>query len=183
MSWPPFVWLMLLPIVSSPFVYIVGRLLQRSLEGLEAHGGIPAARLGVHPGRKWRSNPVRWVSLAILLCTLVPLVFAGRELAQGTVAQFSYGIIALRFDGISFLLAAAVLSLGVLVSLFSGPYIGHEGGQEKYHALLNTMIGAMIGLGARRTCSTCGSGSRPRPWLPTCSLPITRSSRQASRLE
>ena len=39
------------------------------------------------------------------------------------------------------------LSLGVLVSLFSGPYIGHEGGQEKYHALLNAMIGAMLGLG------------------------------------
>jgi len=147
MSWPPFLWLMLLPIVSSPFVYIVGRLLQRSLEGLEARGGIPATRLGIHPGRKWRSNPVRWVSLAVLLCTLVPLVLAGRELAQGKVAQFSYGIIALRFDGISLLLAAAVLSLGVLVSLFSGPYIGHEGGQEKYHALLNTMIGAMIGLG------------------------------------
>ncbi len=33
------------------------------------------------------------------------------------------------------------------MSLFSGPYIGHESGQEKYHALLNAMIGAMLGLG------------------------------------
>lgn len=147
MQLPAFVWLMLLPIVSSPFVYIVGRLFQRTLEGPDASGGIPTTRLTGRTGRHWRSNPVRWISFAVLLCSIVPFVLAWRDLAGGSVARFSYGIISLRFDGISLLLAAAVLSLGVLVSLFSGPDIGHEGGQEKYHALLNTMIGAMIGLG------------------------------------
>ncbi len=147
MQWPAFVWLMLLPIVSSPFVYIVGRLFQRTLEGPAAGGGIPTTHLTGRTGRHWRSNPVRWISFAVLLFTFVPFVMAWRDLAQGNVAQFSYGIISLRFDGISLLLAAAVLFLGILVSLFSGPYIGHEGGQEKYHSLLNTMIGAMIGLG------------------------------------
>jgi multicomponent Na+:H+ antiporter subunit D len=147
MRWPAFVWLMLLPIVSSPVVYIIGRLLQRSLEGGAARGGIPSGRLGRHPGRHWGSNPVRWLSLLVLLATVWPFVLAWRDFSQGTVARFSYGMISLRFDGISLLLSAAVLFLGIAVSLFSGPYIGHEAGQEKYHALLNTMLGSMIGLG------------------------------------
>ncbi|MGA2764262.1 MAG: complex I subunit 5 family protein [Spirochaetia bacterium] len=147
MRWPFFVWLIALPVITSPLVYIIGRLLQRALEGSEARGAIPAALRAGHPGRTWKSNPVRWISFAVLLVTFGPFILAWRELAQGTVSQFTYGIISLRFDGISLLLAAAVLSLGLLVSLFSGPYIGHEGGQEKYHALLNTMVGAMIGLG------------------------------------
>ncbi|HET6485442.1 MAG TPA: proton-conducting transporter membrane subunit, partial [Spirochaetia bacterium] len=77
----------------------------------------------------------------------IPLALAWRDLAAGNAPHFTYGIIALRFDGVSLLLATVVLGLGLLVSLFSGPYIGHEGEQEKYHALLNTMVGAMIGLG------------------------------------
>ncbi len=147
MDWPYFVWLIALPIVSSPLVYLIGRILQRALEGLAARGGIPAALRTRGKGRDWRSNPVRWLGLAVLLVSIVPFVLAWQSLAQGNVETFTYGIIALRFDGISLLLAAAVLSLGVFVSLFSGPYIGREAGQEKYHSLLNTMLGAMIGLG------------------------------------
>jgi proton-translocating NADH-quinone oxidoreductase chain N len=147
MQWPAFVWLIAVPIVSSPLVYLVGRILQRALEGLEARGGIPASLRTRGRGRSWRSNPVRWIGLAVLAATVVPFVLAWKSLAQGNVQTLTYGIISLRFDGISLLLSAAVLSLGVLVSLFSGPYIGHEAGQEKYHALLNTMLGAMIGLG------------------------------------
>ena len=75
------------------------------------------------------------------------MVCAWRDLAAEPDLALTVGIIALKFDGISLLLSAAVLALGVLVSLFSGPYIGHESGQEKYHALLNAMIGAMLGLG------------------------------------
>jgi len=147
MHWPAFVWLILLPIASSPVVYIVGRLLQRSLEAAVGRRGMIAAQLPGLPRERWRSNPVRWLSFAVLAATFWPFILAWRELAQGTVAQFSYGMVSLRFDGISLLLTAAVLGLGTLVSLFSGPYIVYEGGQEKYHALLNTMIGAMIGLG------------------------------------
>jgi proton-translocating NADH-quinone oxidoreductase chain N len=147
MHWPAFMWLMLLPIVSSPVVYIIGRLLQRTLEGEAARSGIPSVRLGRHPGRPWASNPVRWLGLLVLLATAWPFILAWRELSQGTVARFTYGMISLHFDGISLLLSAAVLFLGIMVSLFSGPYIGHEAGQEKYHALLNTMLGSMIGLG------------------------------------
>lgn len=147
MRWPAFLWLMLLPIVTSPVVYIIGRVLQRSLEGGAARGGIPTARLRRASAKPWASNPVRWLSLIVLLAAVWPFILAWHDLSQGTVARFTYGVISLRFDGISLLLAAAVLLLGIIVSLFSGPYIGREAGQEKYHALLNTMLGAMIGLG------------------------------------
>ncbi|HVP17761.1 MAG TPA: proton-conducting transporter membrane subunit [Spirochaetia bacterium] len=159
MMWPSFVWLIALPIVTSPVVYLVGRLLQRALEGPAATGGIPAfgpfalemakaapAHSGSAP-RRWAANPVRWIGLVVLAASFIPLVQAWGELAQGRAAVFTYGVISLRFDGISLLLAAAVLTLGALVSLFSGAYIGADANQEKYHALLNIMVGAMIGLG------------------------------------
>jgi len=117
-------------------VYLVGRLFQRAKD---------AAALR-RPTRPWIANPVRWVGLAVLLASSVPLVMSWRELVSGASLTFSVGIISLRFDGISLLLSLAVLALGVMVSVFSGPYIGHEDGQEKYHALLNAMIGGMLGL-------------------------------------
>ncbi|HUJ73456.1 MAG TPA: proton-conducting transporter membrane subunit, partial [bacterium] len=125
-----------LPIITSPVVYLVGRLFQRAKD---------AAALR-RPTRPWIANPVRWVGLAVLLASSVPLVMSWRELVSGASLTFSVGIISLRFDGISLLLSLAVLALGVMVSVFSGPYIGHEDGQEKYHALLNAMIGGMLGL-------------------------------------
>jgi proton-translocating NADH-quinone oxidoreductase chain N len=136
-TWPSWIWMIALPIVTSPFVYLLGRLFQRARDASD----VKKTR------SPWRANPIRWVSLVILLGSCIPFISAWRELASGAALQFTVGIVALKFDGISLLLSAAVLVLGVLVSLFSGPYIGHESGQEKYHALLNAMIGAMLGLG------------------------------------
>ena len=147
MAWPSFVWLIALPIVTSPLVYLIGRLLQRALEGPAAAGGIPASARTGHAPRRWAANPVRWIGLAVLVATFIPLIQAWDEVSRGQTAVFTFGVVSLRFDGISLLLAAAVLGLGTLVSLFSGAYIGHDASQEKYHALLNAMIGAMIGLG------------------------------------
>lgn len=135
--WPSWIWMIALPIITSPFVYLLGRFFQRARDASDLRG----------PKSPWSANPVRWVSLAVLLASCVPFVAAWRELAAGASLELTVGIVALKFDGISLLLSAAVLVLGVLVSLFSGPYIGHESGQEKYHALLNAMIGAMLGLG------------------------------------
>jgi proton-translocating NADH-quinone oxidoreductase chain N len=126
-----------LPIITSPFVYLLGRLFQRARDASD----LKKTR------SPWRANPVRWLSLAVLLLSVVPFVAAWRDLADGRTLELTVGIVALKFDGMSLLLSAAVLVLGVLVSIFSGPYIGHESGQEKYHALLNAMIGAMLGLG------------------------------------
>ena len=127
------VWMIALPIVTSPFVYLLGKGFQRM------RGGAGKAPI--------KANPVRWVSFAVLLLSCLVLVDAWRGLAAGARLVMTFGFVSLRFDGISLLLSTAVLVLGLLVSLFSGPYIGHESGQEKYHALLNAMIGAMLGLG------------------------------------
>lgn len=143
MGWPNWVWMIALPIITSPLVYLCGRLFQRARDA----AGVRDAAGGRRAARPWKANPVRWISLAILLVSSAALVMAWRDLAAGASLSLSIGIIALKFDGISLLLSAAILALGVMVSLFSGPYIGHEDGQEKYHALLNAMIGAMVGLG------------------------------------
>jgi len=135
--WPSWVWMVALPIVTSPVVYLLGRLLQRRRDASERRG----------PRTPWRANPVRWVSLGIMVLTLVPFASAWSELAAGRTLEMTVGIIALKFDGVSLLLSAAVLVLGALVSMFSGPYVGRETGQEKFHALLNAMIGAMLGMG------------------------------------
>jgi proton-translocating NADH-quinone oxidoreductase chain N len=137
MMWPSWVLMIALPIVTSPLVYLAGRLMQRARDA-RALKRMPPARI---------ANPVRWFGLAAQLAACVPFVLAWKDLAAGADLSLTVGVIALHFDGISLLLSAAVLALGVLVSLFSGPYIGHETGQEKYHALLNAMIGAMLGLG------------------------------------
>jgi proton-translocating NADH-quinone oxidoreductase chain N len=151
MGWPSWIWLIAFPIVTSPLVYIAGRIVQRIIDERAARrrffASSPDPNRKQPAGRSWAANPIRWIGLAVLLLTCVPFAQAWRDLAAGNVPSFTYGIVSLRFDGIGLLLAAAVLILGILVSLFSGRYIGHEGGQEKYHALLNAMIGAMIGLG------------------------------------
>ena len=136
MGWPYWVWTIALPIITSPLVYLMGRLIQRARD----------ARAIRHGSRLLIANPVRWIGLAVLLGSCVPFVMAWRDIAGGAALSLSVGIVSLRFDGISLLLSAAILALGVMVSLFSGPYIGHESGQEKYYALLNAMTGAMLGL-------------------------------------
>jgi proton-translocating NADH-quinone oxidoreductase chain N len=132
-------------------VYLIGRFIQRGRDAARGDRDANLRKRGSaalrRAPRPWIANPVRWVGLAILVCSYVPLAAAWRDVAAGASLTFSVGIIALKFDGISLLLSVAVLSLGIMVSIFSGPYIGHEDGQEKYHALLNAMIGAMIGLG------------------------------------
>jgi len=135
--WPAWVWMIALPIVTSPVVYLLGRVFQRARDASEMR----------RPRGPWKANPVRWISFAIMLLTAAAYVAAWGELAAGRTLELTVGMIALRFDGVSLLLSAAVLALGVVVSLFSGRYVGREGGQEKYHALLGVMIGAMLGLG------------------------------------
>jgi proton-translocating NADH-quinone oxidoreductase chain N len=137
MEWVSWTWMIALPIVTAPLVYLIGRLVQRRRDSQSLRRGRPSRMV----------NPVRWIALVILLAACVPFVMAWRQLAAGASLTVSVGVIALKFDGVSLLLSAAILALGFMVSLFSGPYIGHESGQEKFHALLNAMIGAMLGLG------------------------------------
>jgi len=122
-------WLIALPPVLSPLVYLAGRLrFTRSDESA------------------LRNLIARWAGLAALALTWVPFVLAIRAFqAQGTIT-WTQGAISLRLDGLSLLLAALALTLSTLVALYSGPDLASVAGIGKYYALLVIMTGAMIGL-------------------------------------
>ncbi|MBP8947421.1 MAG: hypothetical protein KBG73_01170 [Candidatus Promineofilum sp.] len=133
MTLPPFVWLISWLILSAPFVYMIGR-------------------IDVITGR--RRGLARWLGL---LCLAVAWWAFGRALtdfysagAPELVSQATWtlGAITMRFDGLSLLLAALVLTLTTVILIYSGPYIGHSEGGEKHYALLLMVCGAIIGLGS-----------------------------------
>lgn len=116
------------PLISSPFVYLSGR--------LGAHESV------LHR----RSYVVRGFALLAILSAWVPFVRTLIAFSAGEAQEFMFESILLRVDGISLLVAGTVLTLGTLVILFSGPYMAGEVGEEKYYAMLLAMIGVMIGL-------------------------------------
>lgn len=116
------------PLISSPFVYLSGR--------LGAHEAV------LHR----RSYVVRGFALLAILSAWVPFVRTLIAFTAGEAQEFMFESILLRVDGISLLVAGTVLTLGTLVILFSGPYMAGEVGEEKYYAMLLAMIGVMIGL-------------------------------------
>ncbi|MGD0709387.1 MAG: proton-conducting transporter membrane subunit [Anaerolineaceae bacterium] len=124
-----FVWLVAFPLVMSPVIYLIGRI-----------GNLTAAE-------PKRSNPAKWVCLVVMLLTFVPFVDSVLAYQNSGAQVFTLGVINLRLDGISLLLAGAVLFLSCMVTLFSGPYMAGEENEEKYYALLTALVGAMIGLG------------------------------------
>jgi proton-translocating NADH-quinone oxidoreductase chain N len=124
-----FPWVIIIPLLASPIVYLVGRV------------GIHAALL------HRRSYLVRGLALLAVLAAWVPFIAALLTFLAGQSQQFGIASIWLRVDGISLLLAGMVLILGTLVVLFSGPYMAGEAGEEKYYAMLLAMLGLMIGLG------------------------------------
>ena len=133
MTLPPFVWLILWLILSAPFVYLIGR-------------------IDVMTGG--RRNLARWLSL---LCIGVAWYAFGRvaiafyglgDTALVERATWTLGAVTMRFDGLSLLLAALVLTLTTAILLYSGPYIGRGAGAEKHFALLLLLCGVIIGLGS-----------------------------------
>jgi len=120
-----------IPLISSPVVYLAGR-------------------LGLHKEilKHRRSWLVRGLALLAMLATWVPFINLWLEFQSGGKRLFfNVESIWLQADGLSFLLAAMVLTLGTLTILFSGKYMAGEVGEEKYYAMLLAMIGLMIGLG------------------------------------
>ena len=117
-----------LPLLASPVIYLIGRLAERGNLKIEL---------------------ARWLALIALLVDGYFLFIAGQAfIASNHDLLVSIGAVSLRLDGIALLLAAAVLVLGTLVTLFSGPAVARENGRGMYFALLTAMIGTMIGLGA-----------------------------------
>jgi len=117
-----------LPLISSPFIYLIARMIER---------------------RNPKIDTARWLSLAALLAGAFFLYLAAVPFLQSRhELMFVVGSISLRLDGITLLLGSVALGLGILVTIFSGPAVAHESGRERYFALLTAMIGTIIGLGA-----------------------------------
>jgi len=124
-----FTWMFVIPLASSPLVYLAGRIGSRVL------------------GPKIGSYLARGLALLAILFTWVPFVISVQTMWAGEQLDFAVESIWLRADAISLLLTALVLVLGTLVILFSGAYMAGEIGEEKYYAMLLAMLGLIIGLG------------------------------------
>jgi proton-translocating NADH-quinone oxidoreductase chain N len=120
-------WLLLLPLVTAPVIYLAGRV---------------STRLGAGAG------PARWLSLLTLAATFVPLWSVGQAVLAGGQITLTVGTISLRMDGIGLVVAGTVLVLTLMVAIFSIPYMRGEEGEEKYYALLVAMAATMVGLGS-----------------------------------
>jgi proton-translocating NADH-quinone oxidoreductase chain N len=75
-----------------------------------------------------------------------PFYQATQELALEGPSTLVVGMINLKADGLSLLMAGIVITLAALVVLFSGPYMAGDMEEEKFYAILMVMVGAMIGL-------------------------------------
>jgi proton-translocating NADH-quinone oxidoreductase chain N len=126
MNFPAFLWLILLPMLASPVIYLTGRLIKQP--------------------RFWRIPNM--VAILALAGSWIPFVHAAIALTNGDTLKYTLGSITLQMDGLSLLLAAVALGLGTFVTLFSGPYLSRESGQEKFYAMLVLMISMIIGLGS-----------------------------------
>jgi proton-translocating NADH-quinone oxidoreductase chain N len=123
-----FLWLIILPIASGPWIYLAGRLQQLS-----------------RWNRKFSLSA--WLALLVLLAAWIPFGLAASQFTKQGPQQVVIGDIPLRFDGLSLLLAVVALGLGTLVTLFSAPMMQKKPGEEKYFAMLSTLVGVMIALG------------------------------------
>ncbi len=121
-------WLIALPLLASPLIYLVGRLVARRL------------------GEASAVNPARWAALVVVLLDFIPLVLAGQKLSQNMTVVWQAGSVQLNLDGLGFLMALVILGLGLVVTLFSARYMQAEVGEEKFYALLSAMLGTMLGL-------------------------------------
>lgn len=129
----PFYWIIILPLIASPIIYLSGRVTRSGKAGLDVKN-------------PWRSLPY-WLALIVLLATWVPFISAAQQLRTTSPLVYTLGDISLRCDGLSLLLVAVALGLGTLVTAFSGPYLKDETGEEKYYSMLTAMIAVMSALG------------------------------------
>ena len=126
-----FIWFLILPILSAPVIYIVGR-------------------LSVHATseEKTTQNPAPIIALISLIFTSVLLVLVTKIVfTTGQPLYYQVGTIGLRFDGISLLLSSLVLVLGICVTIYSITYMKNVEGEEKFYTLLVAMIASISGLG------------------------------------
>jgi proton-translocating NADH-quinone oxidoreductase chain N len=121
MNLPSFVWLIALLLLSAPLVFLAGRISRQ-----------PA----------WS----RRTALAVLAAAWLPFALAAGDVNVRAVSVYSFGAVEMRFDALSLIFVGLVLTLGLLVSLTSGPSQHGDAGEETYFALLNAMLGVLVAL-------------------------------------
>ena len=127
--------LVALPFILSPLIYLMGRL-QAPI--YDFGGWTTQSRL--QTGLAYR------VGLFALLATGAVFLLVTHFFDLYGPLTIVIGAAPMQFDGLSRLLIMMTLTLGLLATLSSGPYLAGEAGGEKFYALLTAMIGAIIGL-------------------------------------
>src|SRR5512140_1147769 len=102
MNLSTFAGLIAIPLVSSPIVYLAGR-------------------LGTHETTLHnRSYLVRALAVIAVLIAWVSFLFSTLNIVSGGVQEFNVATIWLRVDGLGLLMTGCILLLGSLVVLFAG---------------------------------------------------------------
>jgi proton-translocating NADH-quinone oxidoreductase chain N len=140
-------WLIAIPLFGSPLIYLLGRYTAR------------------REGDASPKNLARWLALLVLLADLVLVIVLGIKAETNPLQTWVMGAVRMTLDGIGFLMAVVILSLGAIVTLFSTRYMQAEVGEEKYYALLTAMVGTMIGL--------CSAGDLFNLWVWFEAMAIT----------
>lgn len=139
MGLPPFVWLILWLVLSAPFVYLIGRIDIRS-----------GSRRNLAHWLSLLCLAIAWVAFGQVVTDFYGGAQSGGIASPEFIAQATWrlGAVTMRFDGLSLLLAALVITLTTAVLIYSRAYIGRSEGAEKHYALLLILCGVMIGLGS-----------------------------------
>lgn len=125
-----FLGLITLLLVAAPLVYLAGRLATR-IEGAPILRHLPHT-----------------LTMLVVVAAWGIWAQAAGALPAGETFTYTAGRAALRFDGLTLLLAAVILALTTAVVLFSGSPLAGREGEEKYYAMLLAVSGVMIGLGS-----------------------------------
>lgn len=120
-----FLWLLILPFVGAIITYLIGR---------------------VAVIQKVKNNPARWIALVVFLAADYLFVMLAQQFLVAGPINLVTGSIALQFDGISLVLGGSALFLGTLASFFSIDYIAGDVSEEKFYAMLISMVAAVVGL-------------------------------------
>lgn len=120
-----FFWLLILPFVGAFVTYLIGRVMVI---------------------QKAKTNPARWLAFVLFLAVDYFFISLTRHFLASGPIDLMIGTVALQFDGISMVLGGSALLLGTLASLFSVDYIAGEEGEEKFYALMVSMVAAVVGL-------------------------------------
>jgi len=121
-----FIMLLILPLAFSPVIYLVGR----------AIGGKKKKNTG--------PNISRWLLLGVISWCLYTLIRLYPISLADEKVRATWGTVSFQFDGISLVLIASALILGLLSTWFSGRYLAGEVGEEKYYALFSILIGSIL---------------------------------------